>query len=92
MSMWLSEDEGCGRQDRRFQICASPLPAHGGRLGNQRNIGLDLLDASRHRIDLSLESEQVQRESLGRSMEAIRSSLLRIGSSDKLIEQLWTGQ
>jgi hypothetical protein len=92
MSMWLSEDEGWSGQDARPQICASPFSVHSGRLGNQRNLGLDLLDASRLRISVSLVSEQIHRESLGRSMEAIRASLLRIGSSDKLIERIWTDQ
>ena len=92
MWMWLSDNESWSGQDARPQICSSPLPVHGGRLGNQRNLGLDLLDASHLRISLSLVSEQIHRESLGRSMEAIRASLLRIGRSDRLIERLWTGQ
>jgi hypothetical protein len=92
MSMWSSEDKDWSRQDRRLRIFASAFPTHGGRLGIERDIGLDLLDASRLRIDLSLESEQIHRKSLCRAMEAIRASLLRIGSTDKLIERIWTEQ
>jgi hypothetical protein len=92
MSMWLSEDEDWSGQDRRFQIFASAFPTHGGRSGIDRDIGLDLLDASRLRIDLSVEAEQIHRKSLCRAMEAIRASLLRIGRTDKLIERIWTGQ
>ncbi len=92
MSMWLSEDEGWNGQDPRPQTFAAPFPARGGRLGNERDIGLSLLDASRLRIDVSLASEQTNRESLCRAMLAIRASLLRIGSTDKLIEQIWTDQ
>jgi hypothetical protein len=92
MSMWLSEDEDWSGQDRRLRIFASAFRTHGGRLGFERDIGLDLLDASRLRIDLSLESEQIHRKSLCRAMEAIRASLLRIGSTDKLIERIWTDQ
>ena len=90
MSMWLSEDEGRSGQDGRLQSLVSPL--HGGRLGSERDIGLVLLDASQFRIDLSLESEQIHRESLGRAMEAIHASLQRIARTDKLIEQIWTDQ
>ena len=88
--MWLSDDEGWSGQDGRLPIFASPLPAHGGRLGNEHNIGLDLLDSSRHRIGLCLESEQIHRESLSRAMEAIRASLQRIGRTDTLIKGIWT--
>jgi hypothetical protein len=86
MSMWLSEDEGWNGQDRRLPTFAAPLSVH----GSERDIGLGLLDASRLRIDVSLASEQTNRESLCRAMLAIRASRLRIGSTDKLIEQIWT--
>ena len=92
MSMWLSEDEGWSGQDRRLQTLASPLPVHGDPWYSEHNIGLDLLDASRFRIQLSLASEQIHRESLRRAMEAIHASLQRIGSTDKLIERIWTDQ
>ncbi len=92
MSMWLSEDEGWSGQDGRLQSLVSPLPAHGSRSRRERDIGLGLLDASRIRIDVSLEWEKIHRKSLCRAMEAVHATLLRIGNTDKLIEQIWTDQ
>jgi hypothetical protein len=92
MSMWLSDDEDWSGQDGRLQTFAASLRVHGGPSGKERSIGLDLLDASRLRIDLSVESEGIHRRSLCRAMEAIRASVQRIGRTDRLIERIWTDQ
>jgi hypothetical protein len=92
MSMRLSDDEDWSGQDGRLQTFGASLRAHAGPSGKERDIGLDLLVASRLRIDFSLESEGIHRRSLCRAMEAIHASVQRIGRTDRLIGQIWTDQ
>jgi hypothetical protein len=92
MLMPLNDEGGWNGQGGEFQNIPFPLPSYGGRSRHKHDIGLQLLKTSQHRIDLSLAAEHIHRTSLCRAMKAIHASVQRIGSSDKLIERIWTGQ
>jgi hypothetical protein len=92
MLMSLNGEGGWNGKDGEFQNLPFSPPAHGNRSHHHHDIGLDLLRASRLRIDLNIASEQIHRNSLCRAMTAIHASVQRIGTSDELIERIWTGE
>jgi hypothetical protein len=92
MLMPLNDEGSWNGQDGELQNFPFPLPLNDGRSRHKHDIGLNLLHASRHRIDLSIAAEHVHRDSLCRTMRAIQASVQRIGTSDRLIERIWTGQ
>jgi hypothetical protein len=69
-----------------------PNDSQSGPLWKDHGVGLDLLEATRLRIGMSLETELIHRRSLSRAMEAIHASAQRIGNTDKLIERMWIGE
>jgi hypothetical protein len=92
MLMSLNDEGGWNGQNRELQNFPFPLPSYRGRSLHKHDIGLHLLSASRFRIDLSIASEQIHRNSLCRAMTAIHASVQRIGTSDELIERIWAGE
>jgi hypothetical protein len=92
MLMPLNDEGSWNGQDGELQNFAFRLPPYGSRSRHNADIGLQLLETSRQRIDLSLAAERTHRTSLCRAMTAIHASVQRIDSSDKLIERIWTGE